>query len=155
MVAPISSFRLCYPALALVRLWASVGHANADPTGQKSLQFLSSFEESRRDRSERYIWRNSESEVSLSVGGRLSIRTNSGSEVHIGFFRSRRPLRTAPEPFLEAQFTRGRILFLGLQCLDHAEKTHRRQPFDPSVVCTDRARSRLDTSSRPVRCWRV
>ena len=85
MVAPISIFRRWYTVLVFLSHWAMVGHAAADPARQRVFQTPSSFEESREDASERYIWRNPDGQVSLKAGGRLSIRESSGREVDIGF----------------------------------------------------------------------
>lgn len=73
------------PILAIASVWTIAGQADGHPAKQKTFRFASGFEENRTGTSRRYTWRNSGTEVSLSVGGRLSIRWNAGSEAQISF----------------------------------------------------------------------
>ncbi len=74
-----------YPILAIISGCAIACHAGGEPAEQKSLQIAPSFEEDRSDTSERYVWRSSETAVSLKAGGELVIQWRSGGESHISF----------------------------------------------------------------------
>jgi hypothetical protein len=110
-----------YPVLAIVSPWAIVGHAEGDPVQQKVFRAASSFEASRTSTSERYVWRNSGTAVSLSIGGILTIKSHDGGEAHISFAGA----NVRSEPQGEISSGSKTIYYLG------AAKTWRTEPnFD-------------------------
>jgi hypothetical protein len=73
-----------YPILA-IGVWAIGAQAGGQPLRPKTFQIAPAFEEERGNASERYLWRNSGTAVSLGAGGRLSVPGRTAGATHIGF----------------------------------------------------------------------
>src|SRR5579862_827824 len=74
-----------YPILAIAGVCAIAVGAEAETGQQKTFQIAPSFEQDGGETSERYLWRNSGTAVSLSASGGLSVIEGAGIEAHIDF----------------------------------------------------------------------
>ena len=72
-------------SLGMLSVWAVAGCAQGQTSKPRTIRVAPSFEEERDATSTRYLWRKSDTVVSLSQGGTLSINWAPRGEAHIGF----------------------------------------------------------------------
>jgi hypothetical protein len=98
-----------YPILAIAGVCVIAVAAEAETDPQKAFQIAPSFERDGGEMSERYLWRNSGTAVSLGAGGRLSVMEGAGLAAHIGFAGA----GAQSEPRGEAQSGSQTIYYVG------------------------------------------
>ena len=76
---------LCRHLVAILGIWAIVGHAGGEPLKRTILPIAPSFEEDRSDASPRYIWRIPGTAVMLKNGGSIAVIESAGVQAHITF----------------------------------------------------------------------